>query len=633
MFVSRRAISRTAAAVVIIVVIGAIFGGVYFYNSSIVPTTTSSVTSQPSVPSTSGTVDTLSIDTYTWPPYDLNELPAPGGLSWPDWQLYTVYQALVTVNETLEYSKGIIQFLPGLANNWTVSSDGKTYTFNLRQDVKFSDGNPFNSYQVWAQMYGFYYLSGNSSTWLLGYPPMMNMGPVNFGPQTVALLQSSGLVNPSQQALNLMMDSSWPIYVTGPYQIVFHLSSPFVWFPGLLVGYIGCIFDVQYVLDHGGFGSASGFNTAFNQHPIPGSGPYVVDQVSEQQSVKFSQDPNYWGNKLSAAEIQANPLFDPGHAKHVIMNLKLDDTTRYLDLVNGVAQIATIQTTSWNLVANNPAYQYLTLIPQNGDMENMFLNTRLYPTNITLVRQAIVHAINYTDVIRIAFKGGLYPYIGPEPPAYPDFYNLGNTPQYTYNITLAKQLLAEANIPNMPTFIFKVMAACDPCSAMAQVIQSDLAQIGINVEIQVLSPATFITYNTAYTSMVQNPAELGQIGFAYGGIGLGPFAPTPLDAYAEFVSNASLFGNAALYYNPIVQKCVDSFTQTTDVTTIQGLCQAAQQQIYNDAPYAWIGVFGLWSPSGGSLVWKKGVVNSFLVDPVWSGYNTDPVFNTVTFSG
>ncbi len=166
---------------------------------------------------------------------------------------------------------------------------------------------------------------------------------------------------------------------------------------------------------------------------------------------------------------------------------------------------------------------------------------------------------------------------------------------------------------------------------MAQVIQGDLQQIGITLNVVVLTAATFITYNTAYTAMVQNPSELGQLNLAYGGIGLGPFAATPLDAWAEFVSNSSIFGNTALYYNPDVQKCVDSFTQTTDISQIQALCKVAQQQIYNDAPYAWIGVFKLWSPAGGSLVWKTGVVSGFLVDPIWSGYNTDPIFNTVTF--
>ena len=50
--------------------------------------------------------------------------------------------------------------------NWTVSSDGRTYTFNLRQNVSFSNGDQLNAYQVWLQMYATYYLTGNSSGWL-----------------------------------------------------------------------------------------------------------------------------------------------------------------------------------------------------------------------------------------------------------------------------------------------------------------------------------------------------------------------------------------------------------------------------------------------------------------------------------
>ncbi len=92
--------------------------------------------------------------------YDLNKLPFG---QYPNWLTYTVYQSLVTVNETAKYQQGNIIYTPGLANNWTVSSDGATYTFNLRQNVKFSSGNPLNSYQVWMEMYGYYYLSSNSS--------------------------------------------------------------------------------------------------------------------------------------------------------------------------------------------------------------------------------------------------------------------------------------------------------------------------------------------------------------------------------------------------------------------------------------------------------------------------------------
>jgi ABC-type transport system substrate-binding protein len=99
------------------------------------------------------------------------------------------------------------------------------------------------------------------------------------------------------------------------------------------------------------------------------------------------------------------------------------------------------------------------------------------------------------------------------------------------------------------------------------------------------------------------------------------------------VSNQSFWGNWAVYSNPVVQKCVDAFTQTSNTSAIQKLCTAAQKQIYDDAPYAWMGVFGLWLPPGGSTVWNKNVVKGFLLDPTWGGQSSVPFFNTVTFTG
>jgi len=49
-----------------------------------------------------------------------------------------IYEGLVKVNR-----KGA--FIPGLATRWSVSSDGKAYTFHLRKNVKFHNGEPFNS--------------------------------------------------------------------------------------------------------------------------------------------------------------------------------------------------------------------------------------------------------------------------------------------------------------------------------------------------------------------------------------------------------------------------------------------------------------------------------------------------------
>src|SRR5207245_1270643 len=97
------------------------------------------------------------------------------------------------------------------------------YTFHLR-DTKFSDGNAFNSYQVWGEMYGLYYITGNSSNWWLDYP-VYDMSKVNFGPSTLALMKESGLVNPNDALLKIMQDQTWPIYVTDSSHIVFHLHD------------------------------------------------------------------------------------------------------------------------------------------------------------------------------------------------------------------------------------------------------------------------------------------------------------------------------------------------------------------------------------------------------------------------
>jgi ABC-type transport system substrate-binding protein len=110
----------------------------------------------------------------------------------------------------------------------------------------------------------------------------------------------------TQEGMNVMKNSSWPIYVTGPMQIVFHLKAPFVYFPGTLVVFEGLIFDTQWVLDNGGFGLPTGMNTYFDEHPIPGTGPYVITKVSENSYVEFSQNPNYWGAKLTPTKYRSS---------------------------------------------------------------------------------------------------------------------------------------------------------------------------------------------------------------------------------------------------------------------------------------------------------------------------------------
>ena len=542
----------------------------------------------------------------------------------------TVYQTLVTVNDTKLWDTGTVQFEPGLAN-YTSSDNNQTWTFNLRQNVKFSNGDPLNAYQVWLEFYGVYYLNGNSSTWLNNYN-VFNYTGVNFGPSTLALFNQSGVINPSAQALTVMENDSWPIYVTGPYQLVMHLTGPFDWLPGTLLTYGGLIYDTQYVLDHGGFGTPASPSTYFNLNPIPGTGPYVVSQFSVNAYVNFTQSPTYWGDNLTANQVKAQPLFDPGHVKNVVVYANSDDLSRYINLEHGTAQIADIESSDWSLVTSNPSqFGYVQLPPWAGLVSVLGLNTQEYPTNITLVRQAIVHAINYTDLYDAAYLGHASPFMGPEYPAWSQFYDLGSFQPYQYNLTLAKQDLAAANIKNMPPLTLRIETGCEACTAGASVITADLAQIGITVNEQVLSGSAYLSVYGSYSYNVQNAQQIGQLSWVDGGEGWGAFALTPADYWVSFVSNESLWGNWAAYSNPTVQACVNAFTTTSNVTEIQQLCAAAQQQIYNDAPYAWIGTLGLWLPVGGSTVYDKNVISGFLLDPTWGGQSSLPIFNTVTF--
>ncbi len=560
----------------------------------------------------------------------MNVLNFVSEVPWPGWYDFSVYQPMISVNLTAEYQSNNIQYLPILASNWTVSADQMTYTINLRPNINFSNGDPFNAYQEWMELYGFYYLSANSSGWWQSYG-IFNMSNVSFGPATIALINQSGLVDPSPAALQVMTNSSWPIYVTGPNQIVFQLKAPFLYFLGTLVSYVGMSFDTQYVLDHGGFGTPAAFNNYFNSNPIPGTGPYLITGQVENSYMTFAQNPTYWGNSLPASQVAANPLLSPGNAKKVIIYYKPDDLARYTDSSTGTAQIAAIESADWNQVlANSNKYSYTVLPSWAGITSAVALNVNEYPTNITMVRQAIVHAINYTDVSDAAFAGQVAPGMGPEYPAFSQFYDLGNYTPYQYNLTLAQSDLNQANIANMPALTFKIISGCVFCETAAEVIQSDLAQIGITVNIQVLASSTYYTGTYgSYSTNVQNAAQIGQLSLL-GGETWAPSALTPADNWLSFMSNTSSWGNWAGYSSPSVQACVTAFTSSANVSNIQSLCKVAQAQIYNDAPYVWLGFYKLWYSSG-SLVWQTGVVKGFLLDPVWGGIDTMPIINTVTF--
>jgi len=630
MFLSRKAISTARAAIIIAIIVVAATA-VYFAGGGVVspPAATTTGTTQSSLSVTKSQIpETLVIEDTMWPIHDLNALYQLLYVPWPWWLEHTVYQTLVVTDVKAQFGEGRIEFVPDLATEWTVSDDKTTFAYDLRQGVKFSSGNPFNAYQVWTEMYAWYYLNSNGSNFL-GALDIFDTSHVNVGPATFELLKSSGLANPTGEALAIMQDKSWPIYANGPYQIVFHTKAPFLHLNGLLVGFQGLIFDCQWALDNGGFGTPAEFNPYFGEHPIPGTGPYVVAEVAMNSHVKFEQNPSYWGSALSPEEITKNPIVSPGVVKTVIVRAVVDDLTRYTDLTTGAAQLATIGSANWNLIKNNPRYAYFS-VKTSAAIYALAFNTKISPTDNPNLRQAIAHAINYEEIWKSAFNGEVSAVMGPETPNYGVYYNPGNLPPYDYNVDKAKEFLAKAGYPEgkgLPTLGIRIPTGTQYNRISAEVVQSNLADIGINVVIMEFSPATYWAPYGNYETNAKNAKELGHMTF------LGVWAPsalTPTDYWTGFVSSRSLWGNYAAYSDPTVDKAVLKLSQTGDINEITDALKIAQEKIYNDAPYAWIGTTNLWAYDG-SVVWDRNLIKQVYFDPCYSGVNTAPIFNTIEF--
>lgn len=637
----RRAVGKLVAAVILVIII-IVAGSIAYYVTLPSTTVPSTGVSSTGVPSTGAYYNkTFTIDIANWPLGSLNQLNAFTVGIYPDLPGYTSWQPLVAVNLTAMYPAGglpgTFQFLPDLATSWTVSPDGTTYTFHLRPNVTYSNGDPFNAYQVWTVYYGFYYLSGNATGWYNGYL-LFNMAPVEFGPESISLLQQSGLINPSAQALAMMTNSSWPIYVVDQNTIAFHVRHPFPWFLGTFAAELGCIYDAQYVLQHGAFGTPVSLNTYFNLNAIPGTGPYMVTSVAASQFVEFTQNPTYWGKDLPESTIVSNPAIDPGHAKNVLVKIVPDATARYIELSSGAAQMVDpMGASNFAVVVANPdKYGYITLAQGNGAISMESLNTKKYPTNITDVRLAIVHAINMTNVITKAYGHGAsaYQIVGPEYPMWSDFYDLGNFQPYSYNLTLASQYLAEAGFPNgtgLPTLTWRLQSTCAVCVNRATVAQAQLKKIGINVVINGVTPDDWCAWICQPYSWLVNNANLGGNIEDPEGSNAQPAFLTPAEYWVAFTTNQSAFSNTAIYNTPITYSCAESFFSGISTATLQSICTQAQAQVYNDAPYfGWVSVkyqFGDSSP-----VWDRSVVENAYIDPLWAGVSTVPLFNTVTFT-
>jgi peptide/nickel transport system substrate-binding protein len=478
-------------------------------------------------------------------------------------------------------------------------------------------------------------MSGNASNFLVGVP-IFNFSSVQFGPATLALMnQTNSFTSPSSSLLSIMTNTNWPVYVVNSSAIVFQLTAPYVGFDNLLTNPELCLYDPAYIMANGGPGTPSSPNPYFITNFPPGTGPYEITSAAVNSNYIFAKDPTYWGDSLTPAQIATDPTLDPGHFQNIVIYYVPDPTVSYIDLTTGRVQMADITGDNFRILLdeNSSNYNWVKFTPKD-DAELVFfsMNTQLYPTNITDVRLAIVHAVNVSQIIQQAVFGYGEQYFGPEAPIYGSLYNPLNYSGYAYNLTEAANYLTSAGFPNgkgLPDLNLVIDGSYPWEETSAELIQTDLANIGITLNINDVTHDYYDSYyyGTTYSQWLANPPpdQLTMIG----GTGYAPDYIGPADYVGNFITNESLLANSAVYNSNASYATFEALLSSSNVTQQVQLMSAAEQQVYNQAPYDWLFLANLILVDG-SYVYNTQVVHNYYLEANLGGEDTLPLINTIS---
>ena len=210
--------------------------------------------------------------------------------------------------------------------------------------------------------------------------------------------------------------------------------------------------------------------TAFYNHPI-GTGPFEWDVWKKGQYIKLVKNPHYWQ--------PGKPYLDS-----VTFDVVPDASTRQLQLEGNQANIDT--SPDWSTFATLKSTPGVTATAfPSTEIDYLAFNEKVAPFNDVHVRQAISDAINRTALVDAVLFGNGKAANSLFMPGLPYYDGTGGE---TYNLAAAKKALAESSKPHGFTTTLQIASGNANESAAAQIVQSELAQLGITVNIQQLDP-------------------------------------------------------------------------------------------------------------------------------------------------
>ncbi|KEO54265.1 peptide ABC transporter substrate-binding protein [Thioclava pacifica DSM 10166] len=370
---------------------------------------------------------------------DVATLDPAIGYDWQNWSMIkSVFDGL------MDYVPGTTELRPGLAESYEISDDGTTFTFKLRQGVKFHNGREMTAEDV-------KYSLDRVTT-----PATQSPGAGFFG---------------SIKGYDAMADGSATslegVTVVDPYTVKIELSRPDATFLHVMALNFASVVPKEAVDEYG---------TDFGKHPV-GTGAFKLADWTIGQQLVLQKNADYWRSGV--------PYLDS-----ITFEVGQEPIVALLRLQKGEVDVPGdgIPPAKFNEVMGNPDEAKQVVVGGQLHTGYITLNVEMAPFDKVEVRQAINMAINKDRIVQM-INGRATPATQPLPPSMPGYTK--DYAGYPFDPAKAKEMLAEAGLPDGFETELYVMNT-DPNPRIAQAIQQDLAAIGVKADIKALAQANVI---------------------------------------------------------------------------------------------------------------------------------------------
>jgi peptide/nickel transport system substrate-binding protein len=303
-----------------------------------------------------------------------------------DWEI------LKNISEGLVMWKpGELTLVPGMATDLgTKSADGLTYTFTLKDGIKFGDGTPLDATSYAAQL------------------------------NRLLTVGADATKCPDAVAPSLAIPFVKSIEAPDAKTIVFTLNIPIAYFPQLLAtgAYLPAdpkIFPAD--------------NCALlPPAPIYGTGPWYISQYTQNESMVFEPNPYYTGElKPQVDQIVYRFYSDPNTMSLAVQNGEIDIAWRILDTgqINDLKKVSTVTV---GAVAG-------------GGIRHLLINHTMAPTDDPNVAKAIASAVDRNAIVDTVYAGAVIPIYSDVPPGFPGANEAYDAAYASPNIDQAKKYL------------------------------------------------------------------------------------------------------------------------------------------------------------------------------------------------